>query len=163
MSLYDLTRTAKMSDGHWSIDPPNDIHGGFYAKVARREHERASGTKLICESDMSATRRGVMVRLRTQQLWSQLRHVRAQRGKPGAADLDVAVRALAERVHHLAGVLPEAPEQDAGAGTGDGCPNRADVVGLSQQLNGSRVDPGSTLLMQAVGKAAGDQGEVGSL
>ena len=54
---HHLSLKAKTDQvGRWAIDADN-AHGRFYARVARVVKHRADGTKVVCDTDRSATHR----------------------------------------------------------------------------------------------------------
>jgi len=54
---HHLSLKAKTDQvGRWAIDADN-AHGRFYARVPRAVKHRADGTKVVCDTDRSATHR----------------------------------------------------------------------------------------------------------
>src|SRR4029077_6055030 len=94
---------------------------------------------------------------------SQLRHVRAHGREGNSPDLRPAPDPLVQRLHHLAGALPEGPDEHRGPGARDRRPDRAHPRSLLDDLYRPRVEVRTGRLMDPIGEAAADQGQVGAL
>src|SRR6188474_2638666 len=102
-------------------------------------------------------------RLTVAQQSSELGHVGAVRGEGQAPDLSPASAALLKRLCDLAGVLPGRPDQDAGAGAGNGRAEGTELGSVVDELHRARIELTAALLVDAVAEASGDEIEVGRL